>query len=141
MAHRKPKVLVVDDDPGIIEFVRDSLAAEGFEVLAASSGEQGLRIAVRDPVDLVIVDLLMPGKGGLETIVELREQKAAAKVIAMSGGGSFHFANALTWAEKLGAQSTLRKPFTPQELVATVRQTLGQAAGSSRPAGKEASHG
>jgi DNA-binding response OmpR family regulator len=129
MANHKSKVLVVDDDPGMIEFARDALMAEGFEVISASNGEQGLRLIKSDPVDLIIIDILMPVKDGLETIMELRKAQKVPKVIAMSGGGSFHLANALTWAEKLGAQSTLRKPFTPDELVAAVRQTLGEAAG------------
>lgn len=124
MPDSKPKVLVVDDDPGMIEFVRETLSAEGFDVSSASSGDQGVRSAVRDFVDLIIVDILMPGKDGLETIMELRQRNSSAKVIAMSGGGAFHLANALTWAERMGAQRTLRKPFTPEELLAAVRETL-----------------
>ena len=128
MANTNPKVLVVDDDPGIIEFVQETLGSHGYEVLSASSGEQGLRMAVRDAVDLILMDILMPGKDGLETIMDLRRRQNPARVIAMSGGGSFHLANALTWAEKMGAQSTLRKPFTPQELLLAVREALDTAA-------------
>lgn len=122
------KVLVVDDDAGMIEFVRDALSPHGFEVLSATGGEQALRTAARNVVDLIIVDILMPGKDGLETIMELRGRPNSPKIIAISGGGSFHLANALTWAERLGAQRTLRKPFTPEELLAAVRETLGSAA-------------
>src|SRR5687767_11373877 len=111
MPNDKPKVLVIDDDPGMIDFVHDTLSAHGFQVLSTLSAEQGLRTALHEPVDLIIVDILMPGKDGLETIMELRMRQATAKVIAISGGGSFHLANALTWAERLGAQRTLRKPF------------------------------
>ena len=128
MANTNPKVLVVDDNPGIIEFVQETLGSHGYEVLSASSGEQGLRMAVRDAVDLILMDILMPGKDGLETIMDLRRRQNPARVIAMSGGGSFHLANALTWAEKMGAQSTLRKPFTPQELLLAVREALDTAA-------------
>jgi DNA-binding response OmpR family regulator len=128
VANTNPKVLVVDDDPGIIEFVQETLGSHGYEVLSASSGEQGLRMAVRDAVDLILMDILMPGKDGLETIMDLRRRQNPARVIAMSGGGSFHLANALTWAEKMGAQSTLRKPFTPQELLLAVREALDTAA-------------
>jgi len=121
-------VLVVDDNPGIIEFVQETLGSHGYEVLSASSGEQGLRMAVRDAVDLILMDILMPGKDGLEAIMDLRRRQNPAKVIAMSGGGSFRLANALTWAEKMGAQRTLRKPFTPQELLLAVREALDTAA-------------
>ena len=123
-----PKVLVVDDDPGIIEFARETLSPHGFEVLSAGSGGQGLRMAVRDAVDVILMDILMPGKDGLETIMDLRRRQNPARVIAMSGGGSFHLANALTWAEKMGAQRTLRKPFTPQELLVAVREALDTSA-------------
>jgi DNA-binding response OmpR family regulator len=125
MQSDKPKVLVVDDDPAMTEYVREALRQQGFDVVVAGSGEQALRMVARDVVNLIIIDILMPGKDGLETIMELRRRQNAAKVIAMSGGGSFHLANALMWAEQLGAQRTLRKPFTPQELIATVRETLG----------------
>ncbi len=127
MPNRKPKVLVVDDDPGMLDFVRDALSPHGFDVMPAGGGEQGLKIARREPVDLVIVDILMPGKDGLETIMELRRTQIFAKLIAMSGGGSFQLANALDWAEKMGAQRTLRKPFTSEELLRVVRETLGIA--------------
>jgi DNA-binding response OmpR family regulator len=126
MASQKRKVLVIDDDPGMLEFARDVLTTVGFEVLSASNGAQGLRLLKTGPVDIIVIDILMPVKDGLETIMELRKTQQMPKVIAMSGGGAFHLANALTWAEKLGAQRTLRKPFTPDELVAAVRQTLGQ---------------
>lgn len=128
MSNTNPKVLVVDDDPGIIEFVREALSPHGFDVRSADSGEQGLRMAVRDAVDVIIMDILMPGKDGLETIMDLRRRQNPAKVIAMSGGGSFHLANALTWAERMGAQRTLRKPFTPQELLVAVREALDTGA-------------
>jgi DNA-binding response OmpR family regulator len=129
MANQKSKVLVVDDDPGMIEFARDALTAEGFEVISANNGEQGLRLLKQEPVDLVIMDILMPVKDGLETMMELRKGQKAPKVIAMSGGGAFHLAGALSWAEKMGARRTLRKPFTPDELVAAVRRTLGETGG------------
>ena len=128
MPNANPKVLVVDDDPEIIEFVREALSPQGFEVLSAESGEQGLRVAVRDAVDVILMDILMPGKDGLETIMDLRRRQNPARIIAMSGGGSFHLANALTWAEKMGAHRTLRKPFTPQELLVAVREALDTAA-------------
>jgi DNA-binding response OmpR family regulator len=126
MANHKPKVLVVDDDPGMVEFARDALTAEGFEVISANNGEQGLRLLKQEAVELVIIDILMPVKDGLETMMELRKAPKSPKVIAMSGGGAFHLAGALSWAEKLGAQRTLHKPFTPDELIAAVRRTLGQ---------------
>jgi len=128
MANPKAKVLVVDDDPGMVEFAGEALTAEGFAVISATNGEQALRLLKSEPVDLIIIDILMPVKDGLETIMELRKTQKIPKVIAMSGGGSFNLANALTWAEKLGAQRTLRKPFTPAELVAAARSTLGETA-------------
>jgi DNA-binding response OmpR family regulator len=127
-ASSKAKVLVIDDDPEILGMVRDALGDQEFDIIGASGGDEGLRTARREAVDLIVVDILMPGKDGLETIMDLRRSQTSAKIIAMSGGGAFHLTEALNWAQRIGAQRTLRKPFTPAELVGAVRGCLGPTA-------------
>jgi len=93
----------------------------------AADGRQGTLLYRSDPVDLVITDLLMPVKEGFETIRELRQINADAKIIAISGGGRAGGADFLEMAKKLGADRAIAKPFRPAELVEAVRAVLGIA--------------
>jgi len=117
-------VLVIDDDPAICLVVQQVLQRRGFEVSTAGDGQSGLqRFAELNP-DLVIVDILMPGKEGIATILEMRENQPEARILAMTGGGSFAAGDVLRIAELIGADNSLRKPFVPAELVATVERCL-----------------
>jgi len=117
--------LVIDDDPVVCEVARQVLERNGFAVSTASDGQAGLgRFGEMNP-DLVIVDILMPGKEGIATILELRQIDPRARILAMTGGGgSFAAGEVLRMAELLGADHSLRKPFQPAELLATVRRCL-----------------
>jgi two-component system chemotaxis response regulator CheY len=117
-------VLVIDDDPAICLVVQQVLQRRGFEVSTAGDGQSGLqRFAQLNP-DLVIVDILMPGKEGIATILEMREAQPDARILAMTGGGSFAANEVLRIAELVGADNSLKKPFAPTELVATVERCL-----------------
>lgn len=117
-------VLVIDDDPAMCRVVQRVLERHGFEVSIASDGQSGLsRFAELTP-DLVIVDILMPGKEGIATILEMRESRPGARILAMTGGGSFAAGEVLRIAELIGADNSLKKPFAPAELVATVERCL-----------------
>jgi DNA-binding response OmpR family regulator len=117
-------VLVIDDDPAICLIVQQVLQRRGFEVSTAGDGQSGLnRFAELNP-DLVIVDILMPGKEGIATILEMREAQPDARILAMSGGGSFAAGEVLRIAELVGADNSLKKPFAPAELIATVERCL-----------------
>jgi two-component system, chemotaxis family, chemotaxis protein CheY len=117
-------VLVIDDDPAICLVVQRVLQRRGFEVSTAGDGQSGLqRFAELNP-DLVIVDILMPGKEGIATILEMREAQPDARILAMTGGGSFAASEVLRIAELVGADNSLKKPFAPTELVATVERCL-----------------
>jgi len=117
-------VLVIDDDPAICLVVQQVLQRRGFEVSTAGDGQSGLqRFAELNP-DLVIVDILMPGKEGIATILEMREAQPDARILAMTGGGSFAANEVLRIAELVGADNSLKKPFAPTELVATVERCL-----------------
>jgi two-component system chemotaxis response regulator CheY len=117
-------VLVIDDDPAVCLVMRHLLERHGFEVSTASDGQSGLsRFAELNP-DLVIVDILMPGKEGMATILEMREAQPEARILAMTGGGSFAANEVLRIAELIGADNSLSKPFAPAELISTVERCL-----------------
>jgi CheY-like chemotaxis protein len=117
-------VLVIDDDPVTCEVAQRVLEKGGFVVTTASDAQSGIgRYAELRP-DLVIVDILMPGKEGIATILELREANPEARILAMTGGGNFAAGDVLRIAELLGADTSLKKPFRPAELLSTVRRCL-----------------
>lgn len=124
-------ILLIDDDEQMRRVIRLVLEKEGHTVLEASDGRRGAAIFRefwQDGVDLVITDIIMPEKEGIETISELKEIDPNVKIIAMSGGGRTRNLDFLKIAEKLGAQRSLAKPFRPHELLETVRDVLGAAA-------------
>src|SRR5271156_2747059 len=117
-------VLVIDDDPVMCSVVQRVLEGDGFAVAAAGDAQSGLsRFGELNPA-LVIVDILMPGKEGIATILELREADPDARILAMTGGGNFAASDVLRIAELLGADNSLKKPFEPAMLLATVRRCL-----------------
>lgn len=88
---------------------------------------RGLELLRNEPADLVLLDVFMPEKDGLETLREIRRLQPATRIIAMSGGGSNHSLDILQVASFLGARRTLAKPFELQELMSVVRAELSQA--------------
>ena len=122
-----PRIVVIDDEQPIREMLRQYLSGKGFEVLTASNGEEGLKIVSKQSVDLVITDLIMPDKEGLETIIELKSMWPEAKVIAISGGGINKPEDYLETARTLGAAEVLAKPFNNSDLLRAVRKVIGDA--------------
>jgi DNA-binding response OmpR family regulator len=117
-------VLVIDDDPVFCTVVQGILENDGYSVELAGDAQTGIsRFDELNP-DLVIVDILMPGKEGIATILELRENNPGAHILAMTGGGNFAAADVLRIAELLGADNSLQKPFEPAALLATVKRCL-----------------
>ena len=122
--HSSKRVLIIDDDEQLRALLREILERAGFAVVEAANGVEGLRLFRGDPADLVITDLIMPDKEGVETILELRREFPEARIIAISGGGRNGCANYLPIAARLGARRTLAKPFSRQEILDSVRETL-----------------
>jgi len=104
--------------------LRETLEQAGHEVEEAANGKLALELHRRKPCQMVITDLIMPVKEGIETIVELRRLDPSVKIIAMSGGGVTKPGNNLAIAEKLGASMTLTKPFMQEELLKAVSKVL-----------------
>lgn len=115
------KVLVIDDDVDIRDMLEELLTRFGYEVMTASQGREGLRVARQQSVDLVITDILMPVQEGIETIYELKRNLPGVKVIAMSGGGIVQPEDYLVTAAMFGAEMTLPKPFEPEDILQAVR--------------------
>lgn len=105
-------ILVVDDEPGIRELLCMMLEAAGHTVVAAEDGLQAPKILATHPVQVVITDLLMPERDGLEFITEIRKKHPAVKIIAMSGGGHIARDSYLRIAKNFGAHVLLEKPFS-----------------------------
>jgi len=122
----KCRILVIDDEKGVCSTLRDMLEDAGYEVITAADGQEGLTLFETHGADLVITDILMPHKEGIETIVELRRRVPQVKIIAMSGGGRTRNLDFLLISEKLGADATLPKPFTLDGVLKIVQEVLGR---------------
>jgi DNA-binding response OmpR family regulator len=125
------RILLTDDDPSVRATIRMLLEEEGFEVLEACDGDEAVQVYRTRGADLVICDLFMPGKEGLQAIHELRREFPRVKIIAISGGGYSGSIDMLPVARRFGAAEILTKPFQGSKLVMAVRRLLG----STPPAG------
>ncbi|HSI09645.1 MAG: response regulator [Rariglobus sp.] len=117
-------ILLVDDHAEFLAVQKEILEDAGHTVVTASDGHRALVAVKAGGIDLVITDIIMPRKEGIETIVELRTNYPLLKVIAMSGGGRVGALSYLEVAEKLGALHTLEKPFNAATLLAAVKMVL-----------------
>ncbi|MGK5093778.1 response regulator [Deltaproteobacteria bacterium TL4] len=121
------RILVVDDEAQVREMLTLKLTREGYETICASNGEEAIQMFRDQPVDLIITDLLMPGKDGLELIMELRREFQDVNIIAISGGGRGKLLESLkTNHYFFGAVKTFAKPLELNELLAAVREILGE---------------
>jgi DNA-binding response OmpR family regulator len=118
------RILVVDDERTILFLLEQVLAAEGYEVVTASNGDEAQRLSRTQWFDLFLIDLIMPRKDGIETILSLRSFRPNTPIIAMSGGWNQGTRSCLPLAGKLGACATLAKPFDRGTLLGTVRLLL-----------------
>jgi DNA-binding response OmpR family regulator len=121
----KRRILLVDDEPEVLRLLAAPLWEAGYEVITASDGAEAVRRWREiNGGDLAILDILMPRKDGLETIIELRTHSPGVPIIAMSGGGSNDRLDILGDAKMLGALLTIRKPFHSGELLDLVTKAL-----------------
>jgi DNA-binding response OmpR family regulator len=121
---RPQTILIVDDDAQIRKLLRVILTREGYAIEEAPDGHAALETFKRQPADLIITDLIMPRKEGIETIMDLRKLNPAVKIIAISGGGQLDPQTYLIFASGLGAAVTMSKPIDTGKLVATVKTLL-----------------
>ena len=114
------RILVVDDDSEIRELLRRILLRENHTVICASNGDEALKLFAENPADLVITDIIMPVKEGLQTIKELKQIAPGVKIIAISGGGLIEADKYLKIAKSIGANYTINKPFGRKEILDAV---------------------
>jgi DNA-binding response OmpR family regulator len=119
-------VLVIDDEPQMRRMIRRILSAAEHDAIEASNGREGLAMFQKYRPDIVVTDILMPEKEGIETILEIRRATAATGIIAISGGGVSDNLMFLDIAKKFGADAVLAKPFRAQELIDAVAGLLAQ---------------
>lgn len=118
------KILIIEDDEEVREYLESVLSRAGYQCLSAHNGQAGVDLFMVNPVDLVITDIIMPEKDGIETIMDLRRKNSSLKVIAISGGGRAEPENYLHSAKLLGANRTMKKPFTNEEMLEAIRDLL-----------------
>lgn len=120
------KILVIDDDESLLKMMSELLTRSGYEVYKAVDGKKGLRLFYDNRPDLVVTDLIMPEKEGLEVIMELQKQEPKPKIIAISGGGKLKPESYLPLAERLGADYVLEKPFRNPEFLGLIEDLLSR---------------
>jgi DNA-binding response OmpR family regulator len=118
------RILIIDDDPLVREYLFSLLTYRSYDVMEAPDGKIGMRLFRCRPCDLVITDLVMPDKEGIETIMELRRDYPKVKIIAISGGGTVGPDGYLSMAGFLGADRLLRKPFKTPEMMNAIQDLL-----------------
>ena len=118
------KILLIDDDPLILEALSITLESAGYSVQTAKNGVDGLQMIRDGDFDLVITDIIMPEKEGLEVISHLKREHPSVKVIAISGGGRGSSTTYLSIADAMGVNCTLAKPFSASELISTVEHLV-----------------
>ena len=114
------KILVIDDEPSILLMIKKMLEKAGHEVDMALNGKEGMQLFEKNQADLLITDIIMPEKEGLETIVEMRKKYPDLKIIAISGGGRISADGYLPGAKLLGANMVFQKPLIQKEFLEAV---------------------
>jgi DNA-binding NtrC family response regulator len=120
----KGRILVIEDDDTLRDLMKDLFEHNEFHVDTAANGIDGLRRLMNDRYDLIITDIIMPEKEGLETIMEIHSKYPEMKIIAISGGGSMMPKDYLNIARILGAVKTLEKPFLMETLLDAVYEII-----------------
>lgn len=124
------RVLLVDDEDMIRDLFSAILIDAEYDVTCASNGAEAVKILQDKTFDLVITDILMPEKEGVETIMELKKKTPETRIIALSGGGRTKNFMPLKIAARAGADMTLQKPIEPDDLVKAVRKVMARQPGS-----------
>jgi len=118
------RILIIDDDNIIRRMLCRMVSKAGYEVLDAADGQAGIELFRENEIDLVITDLIMPEKEGIEMIMELKTDFPDVKIIAMSGGAKMGPEEYLQMADALGAQRTLKKPIDRDDLLGAIEEIL-----------------
>jgi CheY-like chemotaxis protein len=118
------KILVIDDNMVVRNTIVQILESEGYDVISAEDGRRGLFVFRSEHPDLVVTDIIMPEKEGIETIRDIRGEMPNAKIIAISGGGRIGNTDFLKIARQLGASDVVAKPLDPDHFLDVVKNCL-----------------
>ena len=118
------RILIIDDEPQIRSMLTLMLERDGYEVVEAPDGVEGIKVYRQNPADLIITDLIMPNKDGIGMIIDLKKEFPDIKIIAMSGGGLNKPDGYLKGAKKLGAACTLTKPIDREKMLRAVKNII-----------------
>jgi len=132
------KILVIDDEADICDMTKLLLERVGHEVICACDGRVAMQLLDSQMFDLVITDMLMPNRDGLEVMADLRRKHPAVRIIATSGGGRISSDSYLQIARRAGAHALLPKPFTLKELHASLIAAMPDAAAAAPAAQPQA---
>jgi CheY-like chemotaxis protein len=122
-----PRILVIDDDAHVRDMLRQALERVGYEVACAADAEAATALYQDKKTDLIITDIVMPEKDGMEVITEFKRNLPETKIIAISGGAKIGPYSYLMMAQRLGADKIFAKPVDRGELLAAVQQLLNPA--------------
>lgn len=122
------RILIIDDDRMVRDTLQLILTTAGHKVALANDGKEGLKTFAEFQPHLIITDILMPEKEGVETIQDLRRLVPNLPIIAISGGGRVGNMSFLKVAKQFGADRTFAKPFEPDEILAAVNELVAKAA-------------
>jgi CheY-like chemotaxis protein len=121
-----PVIVVVDDDPTIQMIASELLREDDHAVVCAADGDEALRVLASMPADLMVLDMLMPNKDGIETLIEARKLYPDLRILAISSGGSMGPSELLRMAKAFGADETYCKPLRLDTFVETVERLLAE---------------
>jgi len=129
-------ILIIDDEQDIRDALLMVLESVGHDVKVASNGDEAVELQRREPADLIITDIIMPGKDGVDTIKEIRQEFPGTRIIAISGGGGVKSADYvpqaitttayLAAAKQAGADMVITKPFERKDLIQAVADMFGR---------------
>ena len=120
------RILIIDDDNTFLDMLKDMIERNGYEVVSASDGDEGMDLYRKEPTDLIITDIIMPNKEGVELIFEFQRDFPDAKIIAISGGGKGNAKDYLNVASNISnVKHAFQKPFAMDEMLAAVKELVG----------------
>lgn len=122
-----PEILIVDDNADIRGLWSEALSERGFKVRVAPCGYEAVRIAGSEPVDVVVIDLIMPDKDGIETLLETKAVRPQARILVVSGGGAMIPGSYVEIAKELGAHAALQKPVDIEHFCEVVSKLAASA--------------
>ena len=122
------RILIIDDESMVRFSLRRILEGVGYEIAEAENGREGVAMQTASNFDLILTDIIMPEKEGVETVIELKRDFPDVKIIAMSGGGRTRNLDFLKLAQQFGADRIIAKPFAEEELLDAINGCLGSKA-------------